>query len=1512
MDSIINTPSPPAGQQEAKPGVDRRKQGKIEDSNEISIAPDQGAQRQEVDDDQRFRSLNRKNTGSWVLRKSAEPTKLPPAEVVVSSKLPATTRKAAELPSGERAISGKALGTGVVEALRNKKCIGRNVLNALADASCGPSSSSLRNMVFNNDCSVGIDEGLAGLKRDELRTVAGRIKGPWMQALIKALNDDPNLAFDIDPDPKSAEFFRDLRSTLRMIDQKVQLPSKKPSEEDLAKARFELKDFYENRKFLSLKQNEKATEEGLKKFADVMNEQIKPRESLFDVSPGEAAGSGASETAGENPVGLGPEGTERFLALLGNANIVVRNGCTTTILAVPKQEQADPTAVALSSLKQLLGAEQGLKVAQCLSVIESAEAGDPACVLASHQGESIASNIVIDASDEGAVNVLARLESRFCEGTVRTDREQISNRPVNPNFSYHRTTIDVSIPANDKAVANSITYDSQIVPLANDFFEKESSELASRYRASERASFAGRNKVAERVLNHSELAEKGAQFECASKLESYVCDAGASVASRDLPREGNSELSTLLHRTRISKEQLVEDKGSDRERIAWLMVINDAEVADMRDCQAQVKRFDKAQEIDADLIADTKTALIEVRTIQGNCYRELELLTEFLEEPQNREFLTEFKDEIDISLGLHVAILAQAERVGSELEMKIVDVIEDSYPRGEICEAIQAIGEDRRDFATKQKEALVRALGTVKHMYVEQKVDGKILKSREQIQNLERVFAKVGKVVEKLDPAKCGPGLKKKDYQVAAKAVAKVLKNRDQLPENLHGLNAGQAIELAVVHYAKKEGVSTKNSKLLVRDINRETKKTFTARLAQNWSQVSHKFSDTFKIKGLDRRVDLEVTSTITPRLHKRGDGQVAVPAGARSQGKHICNLAHTQLTGKEKDSEGEDAVIFSGLRHGVLDAYEISKTGIRNMTSEQRNQLLVDTKLMCRKLVQGSRNPERLERKIDRLGIQGFYLRTAEGRDILRRAANANAAVELVREAVERNPIGVDQVVERNPIGVDQVVVRDPIGEDQVVVRDPIGEDQVVERDPIGEDQVVERDPIGEDQVVERDPIGEDQVVERDPIGEDQVVERDPIGEDQVVERNPIGEDQVVKRNPIGVFLEKNSGSPFFSDKDLDVVMRAGIYVGPQLGSRNPMLGINTRNGISIVEGKAKALDININSISLLTPDPIRRSLNLIKKKIMGKDKAGSSERKMLLHQKRAFQDLNRAYPNGITIDFVVDGEVYVGKFAPHFRLMNFSVNEFAVKDKGAGKILKKIGLMGWRKSNRYNTGSIHALTGVFEGSRGNTWGEAFSVLKYVADKHNLGVGRESSGDTSSDEFILSEDIPELREEKKARIDWVINNNKCFREDPGKYYNTVSKLGTQINSIYESGSHENAGHEPYKLAARVAVLSFLLGEDTAYNCKSGKDRTGALDMEIKSLAAKVSVGEVPEPDLEPTNEDRVRKTTYALKTGNLEMQKYNTGLRGYKLFGVPALFEQLESGLAVKLFSGDSKLVKD
>jgi len=52
---------------------------------------------------------------------------------------------------------------------------------------------------------------------------------------------------------------------------------------------------------------------------------------------------------------------------------------------------------------------------------------------------------------------------------------------------------------------------------------------------------------------------------------------------------------------------------------------------------------------------------------------------------------------------------------------------------------------------------------------------------------------------------------------------------------------------------------------------------------------------------------------------------------------------------------------------------------------------------------------------------------------------------------------------------------------------------------------------------------------------------------------------------------------------------------------------------------------------------------------------------------------------------------------------------------------------------------------------------------------------------------------------------------------------------------------HHEVGNEPYKLPTRLLALSNEIGATPAFNCKSGKDRTGQLHVEIRDLYAHLN-----------------------------------------------------------------------
>ena len=138
-----------------------------------------------------------------------------------------------------------------------------------------------------------------------------------------------------------------------------------------------------------------------------------------------------------------------------------------------------------------------------------------------------------------------------------------------------------------------------------------------------------------------------------------------------------------------------------------------------------------------------------------------------------------------------------------------------------------------------------------------------------------------------------------------------------------------------------------------------------------------------------------------------------------------------------------------------------------------------------------------------------------------------------------------------------------------------------------------------------------------------------------------------------------------------------------------------------------------------------------------------------------------------------------------------------------------------------------------------------------------------------------------------------------------------VQKLMNQLVEILADETERTDSHDAYKAAARVAVITSLMDGVPCWNCKSGKDRTGELDVECKFLATLIARGlDIPEPGAELTDEQKALFRTIALEAGNHEMQEYNTGIAGYKTSGVDSISERLGGSEAKSFHKGGAGAV--
>jgi hypothetical protein len=126
-----------------------------------------------------------------------------------------------------------------------------------------------------------------------------------------------------------------------------------------------------------------------------------------------------------------------------------------------------------------------------------------------------------------------------------------------------------------------------------------------------------------------------------------------------------------------------------------------------------------------------------------------------------------------------------------------------------------------------------------------------------------------------------------------------------------------------------------------------------------------------------------------------------------------------------------------------------------------------------------------------------------------------------------------------------------------------------------------------------------------------------------------------------------------------------------------------------------------------------------------------------------------------------------------------------------------------------------------------------------------------------------------------------------------------VVQLAHQIAKLWESGEYETNGSEPDAIAVRLTLLSHRLGLATSFNCKSGKDRTGEVNVSIEYLATEIEMngGIVPEPYHDFDNREMFNLNRILAAGGADHVTRACTGVGGLKLissFG-PAKFSGVE-----------------
>ena len=324
------------------------------------------------------------------------------------------------------------------------------------------------------------------------------------------------------------------------------------------------------------------------------------------------------------------------------------------------------------------------------------------------------------------------------------------------------------------------------------------------------------------------------------------------------------------------------------------------------------------------------------------------------------------------------------------------------------------------------------------------------------------------------------------------------------------------------------------------------------------------------------------------------------------------------------------------------------------------------------------------------------------------------------------------------------------------------------------------------------------------------------------------------------------------------------------------------------------ETVDVALSSISVLTPDSLRN--------LAGKAKA--DERTMLNHQTAALGQL--ANRNPVELRVRDDGgALQTVKVNVQLRQFNFGVNAGAVGRARVGPVSIPSqtpgwrNLMGWGFAMERNNPQLQQLFG--QANVNELGGDVGDRLFFM----RRDAGQLAAEVDDIEDYIAmqeGEDTSQLNEEAAALRAQHASLNKRIE--------TLDSAARQAKEIWASNDYRAGGGDPFKMVSRLALVGHLMGETPLFNCKSGKDRTGQLDAEVKFLAAAAdeSGGSVPPPD-ESMETWRPVRSDFVFNTGNLEMQRLNTGLPGYKLKDVPGLANVIRDGMK-PLYRGGSGYV--
>ncbi len=376
---------------------------------------------------------------------------------------------------------------------------------------------------------------------------------------------------------------------------------------------------------------------------------------------------------------------------------------------------------------------------------------------------------------------------------------------------------------------------------------------------------------------------------------------------------------------------------------------------------------------------------------------------------------------------------------------------------------------------------------------------------------------------------------------------------------------------------------------------------------------------------------------------------------------------------------------------------------------------------------------------------------------------------------------------------------------------------------------------------------------------------------------------------------IKNDQGRTLFSAYRHAVLDASKEKVGAQREAKSKQR--TTEMLVSIIKDRYSNIANSGNS----SDNPI--TFNLMSVNLMNGTNIGGNEYDMIEHQTNALKSFmpKDEAGNQIPVKLEIDGkEVYI---KPNIITFNTPANKYSTK--------ALIGNWIWSNGSKAtdNVGSFNQLFGdtyLNKNSQYKINEITSNNQEYVNDFYN-DFYRRMGPDSLVGKFLLDENVSQADKNK------------------------VCILSAEINLLMQNGNYRDSKFDAFELPARLVLLSNILNKDnvTCFNCKSGKDRTGHLDIVAKQLAIKMDtvkngtnivqflqnkssiVSTMTGQENVTKKDDNQNFKELSINSGNLEVQKLNCGLMGSKVHKVTGIVNHFGDKDMFQFYQGASKFAK-